>query len=385
MVKVVPWPGRLSTLSRPPIAAISERASNAPIPKPPGLGRGEGLEQAVADEVAVHAGAVIGDRDATPIALAAANAHGHRVLAAARLDRVLEEMADRLLERGRHRPCAHRLASPSSLTSWSPRLAAIAAVRIARSGCASTRWTRAEECGASRASRSFILPTELCSVATMSARNSGLSACRSALRGEQRQLADQILDVVQDEGEAAVEFLEPLGVGERLLALRLGERARRLAAGGAKQVEILPVERPAIFGRGEQRRGRSAARGGSAECRSTPRRRRASMRGTGKALVARRSPSRRAAPSNSRIRPLLSTAFQNRAHLRARRGGGLADGQFHEPAIVERRARPSLTSSRPPGASTMSAKALTIRSAERRARRGPMRPSVSVKRSHSLR
>src|SRR5205823_7752948 len=37
MVKVVPWPGRLSTLMRPPIAVISERASNVPMPKPPDL------------------------------------------------------------------------------------------------------------------------------------------------------------------------------------------------------------------------------------------------------------------------------------------------------------------------------------------------------------
>ena len=37
MVKVVPCPGRLSTLIRPSIAVISERASNAPMPKPPGL------------------------------------------------------------------------------------------------------------------------------------------------------------------------------------------------------------------------------------------------------------------------------------------------------------------------------------------------------------
>src|SRR6185437_15266449 len=37
MVKVVPWPGRLSTLICPPIATISDRASNAPIPKPPDL------------------------------------------------------------------------------------------------------------------------------------------------------------------------------------------------------------------------------------------------------------------------------------------------------------------------------------------------------------
>src|SRR6185369_5617823 len=37
MVKVVPRPRRLSTLIRPPIALIRERASNAPIPNPPAL------------------------------------------------------------------------------------------------------------------------------------------------------------------------------------------------------------------------------------------------------------------------------------------------------------------------------------------------------------
>ena len=42
MVKLVPSPGRLSTSSRPPIAVISERASNAPMPKPPGLVEAKG-------------------------------------------------------------------------------------------------------------------------------------------------------------------------------------------------------------------------------------------------------------------------------------------------------------------------------------------------------
>ena len=37
--------------------------------------------------------------------------------------------------------------------------------------------------------------------------------------GDQRQLADQILDVVHDEGEAPVELVEAARVGERLLAL----------------------------------------------------------------------------------------------------------------------------------------------------------------------
>ena len=80
----------------------------------------------------------------------------------------------------------------------------------------------------------------------------GVVCVTLGIAGEQRQLADQVLHVVQDEGEAAVELLEPAGVGKRFLAEHFGERARRLAAGGAQEVEVLPVERPAIFGRGDE-------------------------------------------------------------------------------------------------------------------------------------
>ena len=72
----------------------------------------------------------------------------------------------------------------------------------------------------------------------------GIVGVALGVAGDEAQLADQILDVVHDEGEAAVELVEALRVGERLLAARLGEIARRLDAGGAEQVEILPVERP---------------------------------------------------------------------------------------------------------------------------------------------
>ena len=72
----------------------------------------------------------------------------------------------------------------------------------------------------------------------------GLVGVPLGVADDEAELADQILDVVHDEGEAAVEFVEPPGVGERLLAARLGEIARRLDPGGAEQVEILPVERP---------------------------------------------------------------------------------------------------------------------------------------------
>ena len=63
----------------------------------------------------------------------------------------------------------------------------------------------------------------------------------------QAELGDQILDVVEDEGEAAVELVEAAGVGERLLAARLGDIGGGLDAGGAEQVEILPVQ-PAADG-----------------------------------------------------------------------------------------------------------------------------------------
>ena len=46
----------------------------------------------------------------------------------------------------------------------------------------------------------------------------GIVGVALGVAGEQRQLADQILDVVEDEGEAAVELLEPLRIGERFLA-----------------------------------------------------------------------------------------------------------------------------------------------------------------------
>ena len=69
--------------------------------------------------------------------------------------------------------------------------------------------------------------------------------------GDEGQLADQVLHVVKDEGETAVELLEPLRFGKRALPLRLGERARRLPAGRTQQVEILPVERAAEIRRGQ--------------------------------------------------------------------------------------------------------------------------------------
>ena len=52
---------------------------------------------------------------------------------------------------------------------------------------------------------------------------------------------------MQDEREAAVELLKPARVGERFLAERFRKRARSLATRGTKQIEVLPIERAAIF------------------------------------------------------------------------------------------------------------------------------------------
>src|SRR3546814_13469386 len=71
----------------------------------------------------------------------------------------------------------------------------------------------------------------------------GLVGVTLGIAREQRELARQILDVVHDEGEAAIEFVEPPRLGQGLLALRFGEIARRLLARDAQHIEIFPVER----------------------------------------------------------------------------------------------------------------------------------------------
>src|SRR6266496_4669612 len=77
----------------------------------------------------------------------------------------------------------------------------------------------------------------------------GIVGVAFGIAREQRQLTDQILDVVEDESEAAVELLESLRVAKRLLAERFGERTRRLVSRRAQQVEIFPVELAAVIGR----------------------------------------------------------------------------------------------------------------------------------------
>ena len=82
--------------------------------------------------------------------------------------------------------------------------------------------------------------------------------------GEQRKLAGEVLDVMHDESHAAVEFVKPAGIHQRLLAGLLGQIACQLLPGDLEKVEILPVE-PSFYPRtGQHNRPDQGDRNGSA-------------------------------------------------------------------------------------------------------------------------
>ena len=60
--------------------------------------------------------------------------------------------------------------------------------------------------------------------------------------GKQAELAGQILDVMHDKGDTAVEFIKPPGLDQRLLAGVFRKVTGQLLANHAQQVEIFPVE-----------------------------------------------------------------------------------------------------------------------------------------------
>jgi len=72
----------------------------------------------------------------------------------------------------------------------------------------------------------------------------------------QRQLADELLDVMKDEGKAAIELVELARLVERDLCRAFGNLACRLPAQGAQQLEILPIERPLEIGAFEHEKTR---------------------------------------------------------------------------------------------------------------------------------
>ncbi len=250
MVKVVPWPGWLSTPSRPPMAAISERASNAPMPKPPGLVEEKGWNRRLRRK---------SESIPTPWSLMAIATLTSWADTRTVSGRVGEQASTAFWRRW---PTACSRAGPSNSRPQAGVADQLHVMVAALGG---------DGRGQHRAQRLRLDPLDAGRRARREPREQVVHLADRALQSghhvgpelgivgmplgvarDQRQLADEVLHVVQDEGEAAVEFLEPLGVGQRLLAVRLGQRAGRLAPGRAQQVEILPVERAAVFGRGEQ-------------------------------------------------------------------------------------------------------------------------------------
>ncbi len=62
------------------------------------------------------------------------------------------------------------------------------------------------------------------------------------IAGQQADLAGEVLDVVHDEGHAAIELVEARRVLQGILPGLFGQIARHLLSGDAQQVEIFPVE-----------------------------------------------------------------------------------------------------------------------------------------------
>ena len=172
---------------------------------------------------------------------------------------------------------------------------------------------------AAPAGRSSCRPSS-CSVATMSARNSGLSAWRSALRASSDNWLTRFLMSCRMKAKRRLNSSNRWALRQRLLAMRFGQAARRLPAGGAQQVEIFPVERAAIIRAPPAGRGRSAGRRGSAGRRPRRVRRRQAMPGIGRCRSAIGVAQRREARRSSRIRgsrfELAPSARRRRASAR---------------------------------------------------------------------
>ena len=213
------------------------------MPKPCSLVETKGWNRRVADEVGGHAVAAVDhlDRD-----VAAA-------FEEAELDRLVRPgwRRSRSGRDGRapaRAPAGSAMATSAGLAGDADRVGAALGggdrveqrlrSRPARGGSAS----RAAP-GERRASRSFILLHRALQGRDHVGAEFGIVGVALGVAGDEAELAHQILDVVHDEGEAAVELVEALRVGERLLAARLGDIGGGLDAGGAEQVEILPVER----------------------------------------------------------------------------------------------------------------------------------------------
>ena len=198
---------------------------------------------------------------------------------------------------------------------------------------------------------------------------------------EERKLAHEILDVVKDEGKSAIEFFEALRIGERFLTHCFGKRACRLLAGGSQKVEILPVERAPILRRREEDEADQTLLMEERHCRPRSLHRSITQLRNRQILVGGLCPAM-SEPLELDDPAAFLESLPKLADCDSRSGEGHSPGQFQLAAIAGEPLSPTIN--RPPGASTTSAKALTIRSL-RGGASGPSSPSVSVNRSHSVR
>ncbi len=187
----------------------------------------------------------------------AATAMRHGLGRAARLDRVLDEMAEQLLEAAPDRRAAIALRTPRR----DHRM--LAAGAAAATALDQRRRSRPHEAASARPRMMLRQAGEQpvhaarpnpAAVATMSARNSGLSAWRSALRAVRVSWLTRFLMSCRMKAKRRLNSSKRCASDERLLRARLGKVARHLAAGDAQQVEILPVERAVDRRAGEQDR-----------------------------------------------------------------------------------------------------------------------------------
>ena len=257
---------------RPPIASISARASCAPMPKPPSLVDTKGWNRRVRTKSAVMPQPWSRDLDhrlaarvlAKPISTGAPAGLASIAFWTRWRERLFER--GRIGERGEPRVAGQRDRMRAAASPRRPRQQ-----RLQRRPAAAR--PRSLRLGAGRKPGEQVVHlacTELCSVSDHVGAEFGIVGVALGIARDQAELADQILDVVEDEGEAAVELVEALRLGERLQAAA-PRRYSSPPAGRRRGTGRNPPSRAAgAPAGGRSPPARPAGRCGSAECRPRP-------------------------------------------------------------------------------------------------------------------
>jgi hypothetical protein len=142
----------------------------------------------------------------------AADPHRHRLAGGLASTAFCEEVADACSS-----PSGSAMTqtppSPSRRTSWLARCAAMQPARSGRSGCGSPAAAlRCAACGGEAREQVVHLADRALERRDHVGAEFGIVGVALGIAGQQRQLADEVLHVVEDEGEAAVELLEAAGV-----------------------------------------------------------------------------------------------------------------------------------------------------------------------------